>query len=200
MLECTGGHRPTTLSADHVQGGSGASPFPRKANLTAGTVAWPCWHGFSTLCTRGYASSSRGKRGGGGQERWGRAMADLAAVGIVNHGSPLGIEGGTAIDHESFPTEVREEMLDLLIGSGSTCDGWLADHELQAGVGLDGSEEDFPDGKVPEWVLVALNVGRMNPFGRRLFEVDAEDSELLLVMGRTALKARSCFEALQRML
>jgi hypothetical protein len=51
-----------------------------------------------------------------------RAMADLAAGSIGNHDSPLGIEGGTAIDHESFPTGVCEEMLDLLIGSGSTCD------------------------------------------------------------------------------
>jgi len=63
-------------------------------------------------------------------------------VGVGNNDAPLGIKKGrVAIDHESLPTGVRKELLDLLIGGGSTCDGGLANHEPQAGVGLEGSEE-----------------------------------------------------------
>lgn len=69
-------------------------------------------------------------------------------------------------------------------------------------VGPSGLEEDLPGRKVPNLVLVALFVRCTTQFRRRFGEVEAplfgigtKNSEFLAVIGRTALKARSCFAA-----
>jgi hypothetical protein len=70
------------------------------------------------------------------------------------------------------------------------------------GVGDDEAAVGIRSRKIPDLVLVALVVRRAAQFVRSdreeeaaLVGVVAEDSEFLVVIGRTALKARSCFAA-----
>ena len=79
---------------------------------------------------------------------------DIAAVGIGNDDAPIDIKKGrVALDLKSFPTGIDEELLNLLIGSRSACNGWLTNHEPETELGLQCSEKSD---LIPKQFIVKL--------------------------------------------
>jgi hypothetical protein len=132
---------------------------------------------------------------GGRLPRDGRLPDKEAETGIS-------LESANEGDIVSEKVVVEGPALEVVDRGGTTFLAGTMDQQQSEKIGPRRLENRFLMTEEPDLMLVALVVGRSAQFFRRSFEEETvfvdiveEDSDFLVEIGRTALKARNCFTA-----